>query len=201
MPQCVDHVFHVHRARPFDQHRVARQNRLAEERQGLVDRPTWDRSGQRHPGRSGAVDDVSGELKETLLDFANQERGHKAKLQAVLSGKKLDLVRKDVPDLKISDYLVEVDPSPELSFQGALIIAMKKEKAAYRMYNDMAASCDDAPAARPLSLPRQRGSDAQAELRSPVRRPDLPRELSFGVSVSIELTGANVTRVNVLVYP
>ena len=83
-------------------------------------------------------------VKETLLDFANQERGHKAKLQAVLSGKKLDLVRKDVPDLKIGDYLVEVDPSPDLSFQGALIIAMKKEKAAYRMYNDMAASCDDA---------------------------------------------------------
>jgi rubrerythrin len=82
-------------------------------------------------------------VKETLLDFANQERGHKAKLQAVLEGKKLTLVRKDTPDLKIGDYLVDVDPTPDLSFQGALIIAMKKEKSAYRMYSDMAASCDD----------------------------------------------------------
>jgi len=84
-------------------------------------------------------------VKETLLDFANQERGHKAKLQAILEGKKLDLIRKDVPDLKIGDYLVEVEATPDLSFQGALIIAMKKEKSAYRMYTDMAAACDDAP--------------------------------------------------------
>lgn len=83
-------------------------------------------------------------VKETLLDFANQERGHKAKLQAVLDGRKPELVRKNVPDLKISDYLVEVDPTSELSFQGALIIAMKKEKSAYRMYQDMANACDDA---------------------------------------------------------
>jgi len=83
-------------------------------------------------------------VKQTLLDFANQERGHKAKLVAVRDGKKFEAVRADVPDLKIGDYLVEVEPSAELSFQGALIIAMKKEKAAYRMYSDMASSCGDA---------------------------------------------------------
>jgi len=83
-------------------------------------------------------------VKETLLDFANQERGHKARLQTVLDGKKLDLVRRTVPDLKISDYLVEAEPTPDLSFQGALIIAMKKEKSAYRMYKDMANASDDA---------------------------------------------------------
>ncbi len=82
-------------------------------------------------------------VKDTLQEFANQERGHKAKLQAILDGRKLDLVRKDVPDLKIGDYLVEVEPTAELSFQGAMIIAMKKEKAAYRMYQDMASTCDD----------------------------------------------------------
>jgi rubrerythrin len=90
-------------------------------------------------------------VKETLRDFANQERGHKAKLQSILDGKKLDLVRKDVTDLKIGDYLVEVDPTAELSFQGALIIAMKKEKSAYRMYSDMATTCDD-PQLRDLFL-------------------------------------------------
>ncbi len=82
-------------------------------------------------------------VKEILMDFANQERGHKAKLQAILQGKKLNLIRKEVPDLKIADYLVEVDISSDLSFQSALVIAMKKEKSAFRMYSDMAAACDD----------------------------------------------------------
>ena len=82
-------------------------------------------------------------VKETLLDFANQERGHKAKLEAVRDGRKVELASQQVPDLKISDYLVEVDPKPDLSFQGALIIAMKKEKAAFRMYSDMADACED----------------------------------------------------------
>lgn len=83
-------------------------------------------------------------VKQTLLDFANQERGHKAKLEAVRDGRKLDVTAKpNVPDLKIGDYLVEVEVTPELSFQGALIIAMKKEKAAYRLYMDMAAVAPD----------------------------------------------------------
>jgi rubrerythrin len=83
-------------------------------------------------------------VKHTLLEFANQERGHKAKLEAVRQGRKLGAVAKtNVPDLKIADYLVEVEVTPDLSFQGALIIAMKKEKAAYRLYMDMAAAAPD----------------------------------------------------------
>ena len=95
-----------------------------------------------YTGLAGKVTDDH--VKQTLLDFANQERGHKAKLEAVRAGRKLDVgAVPNVPDLKIGDYLVEVEITPELSFQGALIIAMKKEKAAYRLYMDMAAAAPD----------------------------------------------------------
>ena len=40
-------------------------------------------------------------------------------------------------DLKISDYLVDVEAREDISYQDALIVAMKREKAAYRLYSDM----------------------------------------------------------------
>ncbi len=82
-------------------------------------------------------------VKQTLLDFANQERGHKAKLEAVRDGRTLELRTEKVIDLKIGDYLVDVEVTPDLSFQGALTIAMKKEKAAFRLYMAMAAASPD----------------------------------------------------------
>ena len=45
----------------------------------------------------------------------------------------------EVLDLKISDYLVEVEASDNITYQDALIIAMKRERAAYELYSDMAA--------------------------------------------------------------
>jgi rubrerythrin len=90
-------------------------------------------------------------VRDTLLDFAEQERGHKVKLQAVRCRPDVPLLSSKVTDLQIGDYLVEVEPTPDLSFQGALIIAMKKEKAAFRMYKDLAAYSDD-PALRDVFL-------------------------------------------------
>ncbi|OQX92123.1 MAG: hypothetical protein B6D58_04485 [candidate division Zixibacteria bacterium 4484_95] len=46
-------------------------------------------------------------------------------------------------DLKIGDHLVDVDLDSNLSYQEALIIAMKAEKAAYRLYNDLASVIDN----------------------------------------------------------
>ena len=61
-------------------------------------------------------------------------------------GKVLLSASSKIMDLKISDYTVEVKPSPKLDYQEALIIAMKKEKAAFRLYNDLAGVTGDANA-------------------------------------------------------
>ena len=78
-------------------------------------------------------------MKKVFEDFANEELGHKAKLQAIKEGRITPNAVKEVIDLKIGDYLVDVEPTPDMDYQQALIVAMKQEKAAYRLYTSLAA--------------------------------------------------------------
>ena len=82
-------------------------------------------------------------MKEVFEDFAKQELGHKAKLLKVKEGKLLVSAEKKVMDLKIGDYLVDVEPTEKMSYQDALIVAMKKERAAFMLYSDLAESVSD----------------------------------------------------------
>ena len=41
-------------------------------------------------------------------------------------------------DLRIADYIVEAEPGPDMDYQNALALAMKQEKAAFRLYLDLA---------------------------------------------------------------
>jgi len=75
--------------------------------------------------------------------FAQEELGHKRKLLEIKSGKLLTPAERKVLDLKISDYLIDVEPGPDMDYQQALIVAMKKEKKAFKMYMDLAASTED----------------------------------------------------------
>jgi len=88
---------------------------------------------------SGRMEKAS--MKKQLQDFANEELKHKEKLTAIKTDKlQMQALNpeKKVIDLKIGDYLVDVDPSTELDYQGALILAMKKEKKSFKLYNDLA---------------------------------------------------------------
>ncbi|NMC68974.1 MAG: ferritin family protein [Myxococcales bacterium] len=89
-------------------------------------------------------------MKKALLDFAKEELGHKEKLLGVRQGKHLLPVQQKILDLRLSDYLVETEPHAGMSYQEALVVAMKKEKAAWKMYSDLAATTDDARLAATL---------------------------------------------------
>jgi rubrerythrin len=82
-------------------------------------------------------------MREIFLDFANEEKGHKAKLLQVKEGHAVILSGGAVRDLKIGDYLVDVVPVPEMDYRQALTVAMKKEKAAFKLYTDLAAAVKD----------------------------------------------------------
>jgi rubrerythrin len=82
-------------------------------------------------------------MSKIFKDFAQEEMGHKRKLLDVKAGKKLAPVEGRILDLKIGDYLVDVEPKPDMDYQQALILAMKKEKKAFKMYTDLAAAADD----------------------------------------------------------
>ena len=83
-------------------------------------------------------------MKKLLLEFAEEEKRHKERLLAVRTGERKLTPAKEVLDLKISDYLVEVDASDAISYQDALIVAMKRERAAFQLYSDMAEKVTDA---------------------------------------------------------
>lgn len=78
-------------------------------------------------------------MKKVFRDFAREELGHKAKLEDVKAGEYgLDPGGFEVKGLGLADYLVESEPTPDMTYAEALVLAMKKEKAAYRLYMDLA---------------------------------------------------------------
>jgi len=82
-------------------------------------------------------------VREHLEDFAKEELRHKHRLLQVKQGSSLKPSPQKVADLKIADYLVDVTPTPEMSYQKALIIAMQREKASFNLYNNLEAIADD----------------------------------------------------------
>jgi rubrerythrin len=82
-------------------------------------------------------------MKAIFTQFAGEEMGHKNKLMSIKQGKRLLPKAEKVMDLKIAEYVVDVDPGQELDYQKALILAMKREKAAFRLYTDIANQTDD----------------------------------------------------------
>jgi len=83
------------------------------------------------------------EIREVFLQFSKEELGHKKKLQSIKAGGIAAVSEDKVADLKIGDYLVEVDKSREdLTYQESLIVAMKEEKAAFRLYSNLAGRTD-----------------------------------------------------------
>ena len=81
--------------------------------------------------------------KELFLDFVKQEEGHKKKLEGVLAGK-VDVAKiEKVPNLKISDYVVDGELQPDISYADILRIAMKREERSVKLYTDLKEQSQD----------------------------------------------------------
>ena len=76
-------------------------------------------------------------------ELAAEELKHKEFILGLKEGKTLQPPVAQVTDLKISDYLLDVDASTALDFQDALTVAMHREKEAFKMYNKIANMTDD----------------------------------------------------------
>jgi rubrerythrin len=82
-------------------------------------------------------------MQEALLGFAQEEKGHKTKLLQIKKGKQMQPAEEKILNLKIGDYLEDAEPSGNIDYRHALILAMKAEKAAFRLYSDLASATDD----------------------------------------------------------
>lgn len=74
------------------------------------------------------------DMSATFEQFAKEEIGHKARLIKIRDEGIFTLPTEKVQDLKISDYIVRAEPTAEMTYEQALVLAMKREKAAFKLY-------------------------------------------------------------------
>ena len=82
-------------------------------------------------------------MKAVFEQFSKEEDGHRIKLEGIKGGASPMPLDTNVQDLKIGDFLVDVEPEPDMNYQEALIFAMKKEKEAFKLYTTLADFIDN----------------------------------------------------------
>ena len=103
------------------------------------------------------------QMKKVFTEFAMEEMKHKSRLLGIREDRTYRMTDEKVQDLKIADYLENVTASPEMTYQDALVVAMKKEKNAFRLYLLLSEQAGD-PAMKELFL-----SLAQEEAKHKLR--------------------------------
>jgi len=83
------------------------------------------------------------DMKATFYNFVEEEIKHKAKLLKIKEEKVFTLGQEKINELNIADYLEKTEPNENMSYQDALILAMKREKAAFRLYTKLANQTSD----------------------------------------------------------
>ncbi|OQY57766.1 MAG: rubrerythrin [Desulfobacteraceae bacterium 4572_88] len=79
--------------------------------------------------------------KEMLLGFAQEERKHEDMLEKFKSGSidesVSDYQLKWIKDIRRSDYVVEMEYKKGMGYPELLMLAMKREEAALKLYNEL----------------------------------------------------------------
>jgi len=95
--------------------------------------------------RELAENSKTDDMRQVFTEFAEEEIRHKQRLLKIKEEGFYKLEPEQVADLKIADYMVNVKPSPNMTYEEALVLAMKKEKAAFKLYMALAGRAPTAP--------------------------------------------------------
>ena len=74
------------------------------------------------------------DMRTTFVQFAKEEIGHKARLVKIKEEGIFNLPTEKVADLKIADYVVRTELTAQSTYEQVLVLAMKREKAAFKLY-------------------------------------------------------------------
>jgi rubrerythrin len=85
---------------------------------------------------------VNKEMQDTFLEFAQEEIKHKARLMKIKEDKIFTFPLEKINSLNLSDYTTSGNFTMDLSYQDALILAMLKEKAAFKLYLNLSQRTD-----------------------------------------------------------
>lgn len=83
----------------------------------------------------------SSEKKEMFVSFSKEEKKHQTMLENLLS-KDIDQSVAEykfewIPDIKRSNYLVDIEYKKGMDYRDMLLLAMKREEKALALYNDL----------------------------------------------------------------
>jgi rubrerythrin len=82
-------------------------------------------------------------IREVFLEFAEEEHRHEALIEEVRSGKRTLRMRGGVADLKLSDHFVPPKATEEMGYQDALLLAIKREVGAIKLYEHLSNRAED----------------------------------------------------------
>jgi rubrerythrin len=83
-------------------------------------------------------------VKQTFVDFANEEKKHVKMLQDMDSNKEKIATYefKWIPDMKRSNYMVDITYEKGMHYTEILRLAMKREEKSLQLYNELASKAD-----------------------------------------------------------
>ena len=76
-------------------------------------------------------------VKDLFSDLAKEEMGHRKMLEKFDMKKMVQSKIEKVPDLKISDYIVDAEFKPDMLYADILRMAIKMEERALKLYKNM----------------------------------------------------------------
>lgn len=85
-------------------------------------------------------------VKDSLIEMAEEEKKHESMLKNLGENKALveEYKFKWIPDMKRSDYMVELKYEDGMNYVDILRLAMKREEQALKMYNELQKKTDNA---------------------------------------------------------
>jgi rubrerythrin len=104
--------------------------------------------------------------KTMFGEMADQERQHLKFLEEMKEKDVETFPEEKIQDLKISQYTEDVPFSPELDYRQILIVAMKKEEQAHRLYSDLADMTIDPKLAKLFRVLAQQEAKHKLKLES-----------------------------------
>jgi rubrerythrin len=83
-------------------------------------------------------------VKQTFVDFANEEKKHVKMLQDMDSNKEKIAAYefKWIPDMKRSNYMVDITYEKGMHYTEILRLAMKREEKSLQLYNELSTKAD-----------------------------------------------------------
>lgn len=115
-----------------------------------------------------AAEATRASLKGIFESFAKEEKKHAALLSDISGNKgKIDSYEfKTIPDLKISDYMVETEYEQGMPMPEILKVAMKREEKAVKLYQTLADQTDNPDAKKVFTMLVQEESKHKLGLES-----------------------------------